>query len=72
MANSADPDSSEANWSGPTLFAKGMACPGSAGRGLILLHYMKLYFYTQSHDSGWVLCLQAGCPSVHLSNFSVH
>ena len=35
MANSADPDplaSSEANWSGSTLFAR--VYPGSAGQGL--------------------------------------
>ena len=37
MANSADPDqlaSSEANWSGSTLFAKAGYNPGSAGLGL--------------------------------------
>ena len=37
MANSADPDqlaSSEANWSGSTLFAKGRVYAGSAGQGL--------------------------------------
>ena len=38
MTNSADPDqlaSSEANWSGSTLFYKGRVYPGSAGQGLI-------------------------------------
>ena len=37
MTNSANPDqlaSEEAIWSGCTLFAKGMAYPGSAGQGL--------------------------------------
>ena len=37
MTNSADPDqwaSSEANWSGSTLFAKGKIYPGSAKLGL--------------------------------------
>ena len=37
MVNSADPDqlaSSEANWSGSTLFANAGAYPGSAGQGL--------------------------------------
>ena len=40
MANSADPDqlvSSEANWSGFTLFEKGRVYPGSAGQGLTLV-----------------------------------
>ena len=42
MTNSADPDqlaSSEANWSGSTLFAKGRAYLGSAGPGLISASY---------------------------------
>ena len=37
MANSVDPNqlaSSEANWSGSTLFAKAGLIPGSAGQGL--------------------------------------
>ena len=47
MAKSADPDqlaSSEANWSGSTLFAKACVYPGSAGQRLIVtkgIHFEK-------------------------------
>ena len=49
MTNSADPDqlaSSEANWSGSTLFAKASytrpSYPGSAGQGLTLISCVKV------------------------------
>ena len=55
MANSADPDqlaSEEVNWSGSTLFAKGIVYPGSAGQGLKqkVLHWImsKLCKFTSS------------------------
>ena len=47
MTNSADPDqlaSSEANWSGSSLFAKAGYNPSSAGQGLIKTSSSKNYY----------------------------
>ena len=56
MTNSADSDqlaSSEANWSGATLFIKGRVYPGSAGQGLrplFLRHgFVVLLFFAQEY-----------------------
>ena len=52
MANSADLDqlaSSEANWSGSTLFEKGRVCLGSTGQGLTL-YFVKACATQEAQD----------------------
>ena len=54
MANSADPDqlaSSEANWSGSTLFAKAGYSQDTAGPGLIKFHYQCKGNFWISHEN---------------------
>ena len=69
MANSADPDqlaSSEANWSGSTLFEKGRIYPGSAGQGLNL--EVKIW----SLISAWKSNNRSGAISPLYTIFSIH
>ena len=57
MANSADPDqlaSSEANWSGSTLFSKQDISGFSRTRVRIFKHFNPLFYFSTLNESIWL------------------